>query len=131
MTRKTLSYLAVIFWAILIFYFSSIPIIKTSDFYLLDFIIKKNAHFFEFFILFLLLYNALPKKNHHLAFLIALLYAFSDEIHQLFVPGRTASLRDVLIDSLGITTALILEKTGVLATTIRRLRLLLTPKTPL
>jgi VanZ family protein len=28
------------------------------------------------------------------------LYAISDELHQLFVPGRSASLKDVLIDTL-------------------------------
>ncbi len=33
---------------------------------------------------------------------IAILYAASDEIHQYFVPGRTCSLWDFLVDSLGI-----------------------------
>lgn len=39
--------------------------------------------------------------------IIALVYAISDEVHQLFVPGRVASIRDVLIDLIGITTAII------------------------
>jgi VanZ family protein len=34
--------------------------------------------------------------------LISLSYAFIDEIHQYFVPGRYMSLRDVLLNSLGI-----------------------------
>ena len=40
-------------------------------------------------------------KKPQLAFLICVLYAISDEIHQLFVPGRAGQVRDVLIDSSG------------------------------
>lgn len=36
------------------------------------------------------------------AFIIGVLYAISDEIHQIFVPGRSCELRDMLIDSTGI-----------------------------
>ena len=35
------------------------------------------------------------------AFVISALYSVSDEIHQLFVPGRSGEVRDVLIDSVG------------------------------
>lgn len=35
------------------------------------------------------------------AWVIVVLYAISDEIHQSFVPGRTPLVTDVLIDSLG------------------------------
>lgn len=37
---------------------------------------------------------------------IAALYACTDEWHQSFVPGRTSTLNDVLIDSLGACVAL-------------------------
>ncbi|MFH1577484.1 MAG: VanZ family protein [Candidatus Omnitrophota bacterium] len=37
-----------------------------------------------------------------LVILICLLYALSDEAHQMFVPGRTSSMFDVIIDSSGI-----------------------------
>ncbi len=47
--------------------------------------------------------------------IIGILYAISDEIHQLFVPGRSGKVTDVIIDSLGILTGivffLIVEKT--------------------
>lgn len=36
------------------------------------------------------------------AFIIGVLYAILDEIHQIFVPGRSCELRDMLIDSSGI-----------------------------
>jgi VanZ family protein len=44
--------------------------------------------------------------------IIVILYATSDEIHQLFIPGRSGEMRDVLIDStaglVGITIAALL-----------------------
>ena len=36
-----------------------------------------------------------------IAFLLAVAYAISDEIHQFFVPGRSCQIKDVLIDSCG------------------------------
>lgn len=40
--------------------------------------------------------------------LFCFLYACSDEFHQIFVPGRAGMVRDVLIDSLGYGTAVLL-----------------------
>ena len=40
--------------------------------------------------------------------LIGALYAVTDEIHQLFVPGRSGSIIDVLIDTAGVLTGIIL-----------------------
>lgn len=40
-------------------------------------------------------------KAFTLALGICILYAISDEFHQLFVPGRGGQIRDVLIDSTG------------------------------
>lgn len=51
------------------------------------------------------------KQNaYKIAFLIAVLYAVSDEIHQTFVPTREGRLRDVVIDTAGITCAYLLVK---------------------
>jgi VanZ family protein len=36
------------------------------------------------------------------------LYAASDEFHQLFVPGRSGEVKDVLIDSAGAVTGALL-----------------------
>lgn len=41
-----------------------------------------------------------------LAFLLTVLYAISDEVHQTSVPGRTGSLVDVLIDTAGAALGL-------------------------
>lgn len=69
--------------------------------------IRKIAHFTEYTILSItacfafIQSNAAKRKNYYLCWLISALYAASDEIHQMFVPGRSARLTDVVIDSAG------------------------------
>ncbi len=88
----------VFLWMAVIFYLSSLPIIQASSIDPIDFVVKKTAHVFEYATLFVLLSRALQKKDKHKkAFLIGALYAFTDETHQLFTPGRGGSLRDVLL----------------------------------
>ena len=41
-----------------------------------------------------------------ISFLVGLIYAISDEIHQYFIPDRFASVKDVLIDSAGVLTGI-------------------------
>jgi VanZ family protein len=71
-------------------------------------IIRKNAHFTAYLVLGLLVTNGLHRigtgglKRILTAFTICVLYAISDEVHQLFVPGRGGQVTDVLIDSAGI-----------------------------
>ena len=38
---------------------------------------------------------------------ISFLYACSDEIHQLFVPGRSGNILDVLIDTVGASVGVL------------------------
>jgi VanZ family protein len=68
--------------------------------------IRKCAHFGNYFVFGLLLFRAIrvPEKGWalrwaFLAMLIAALYAASDEIHQIFVPSRGASIWDALLDT--------------------------------
>ncbi len=99
-------FLPVIVWAGVIFYLSSLPVIHDPSFNLADFIFKKSAHVFEYAVLFGLTTRALsPRKDRfRMAFLFGLLYAFLDETHQLFTPGRGGTLRDVLVfDTLGLS----------------------------
>jgi VanZ family protein len=77
-------------------------------------IIRKCAHFTEYFIFSLLVLRGIRagEKGTHLRWaLITILivagYAALDEFHQSFVPGRTAAVADVLIDTIGGATALI------------------------
>ncbi|MCM1386050.1 MAG: VanZ family protein [Bacillus sp. (in: Bacteria)] len=69
--------------------------------------VRKAAHMTEFGILSILLYVWLGKWQMAtgvkiaLAAVISMLYAASDEFHQLSVPGRAGSVGDVMIDSVG------------------------------
>lgn len=89
-------------------------IFKIENIELLSFIIRKLAHFTEYLILGLLVANMFTKNNINNLYLISIIlciiYATSDEIHQLFVPGRACQLRDVLIDSIGSITGVYLYK---------------------
>lgn len=69
--------------------------------------IRKSAHAFEFFILAILLawvlmeYHISGWKVTVMTLLAVLLYAISDEFHQLFVEGRSARIFDVTVDFVG------------------------------
>jgi hypothetical protein len=63
-----------------------------------DFFIHKLAHVVLYSSLFLTAVRAF--KNKKIALIFTIIYAISDEFHQIFTPTRTPALRDVLIDSL-------------------------------
>jgi VanZ family protein len=47
-----------------------------------------------------------PVKHHgRWTWILTVGYAITDELHQGMVPGRNATLRDILIDALGATLA--------------------------
>ena len=81
---------------------------STTGMNALEVIVRKAAHIAEFGILGGLWYGyfyMLPQckfKPTAAAFLFSLIYAVSDEVHQIFVPGRAARLYDVGFDTLGI-----------------------------
>ena len=69
------------------------------------FVVRKTAHFTLYFILGLLAYLTLSsysiKKIVIFSILFCFLYACSDEIHQMFLDGRTGKILDVFIDIMG------------------------------
>lgn len=73
--------------------------------------IRKTAHFTMYFLLGLFTisllndYNLINKKLLIYTIVFVFIYACSDEIHQLLVPDRSGEVLDVLIDTLGGTTA--------------------------
>ena len=77
-------------------------------------VVRKSAHFIEFLVLGLCLMAVIgksgkPKWKHVLiAWLIGTVYAVSDEIHQYFVPGRSAMVRDVCIDAAGVAVGVLI-----------------------
>ena len=104
-SRVLSAWLPVVAWAGLIFTLSSIPDLGTGlgDW---DLLLRKLAHAAEFAVLGVLFLRAVERPA--LAFLLASAYAVSDEIHQIFVPGRLGSPLDVLIDMAGVAVGIAL-----------------------
>jgi VanZ family protein len=104
-------WLLVVCWMGVIFALSATPSLASPFEPIYDFILRKLAHVTVYAVLTILAYGALrlhmarPTHAWLLALLIAMLYACSDEWHQTFVPGREGTVRDVVIDSVGIVGA--------------------------
>ncbi len=101
---------ALVLYAALIFWLSSrplpegLPLFPQWD---------KLWHLLEYLLFGLLAWQALLPQSRSgwtWAILLSLGYAGSDELHQLFVPMRTASLLDWLVDSLGVASGLLLGR---------------------
>ena len=80
-----------------------------------QFLVRKAAHFFVYTVLGILLYwDFIPscgsvRKKVGWVWAAGTAYAVSDEIHQLFVPGRSGQVRDVLLDSVGVAAGILLS----------------------
>jgi VanZ family protein len=103
-SRAVTLWLPVVAWAALIFALSSVPNLS-SGLGEWDYVLRKCAHVTEYAILGALLLRALGRELP--AFVAAVAYAASDELHQHFVRGRHASPVDVAIDAVGITLGLV------------------------
>lgn len=81
-----------------------------------QFLVRKAAHVSEYAVLAALLYRALANTilmgrallSAAIVLLVCGFYAITDEFHQSFVPSRTASARDVVIDSVGALAGLLI-----------------------
>ncbi len=129
--RRIGSWVAAVLWAAWIFFASTqgfgsghtshfiipflhwlLPFASPATLDALHLAIRKSAHVVEYFILSVLLWHAIRGEGRQwqfrwalLAVLIAAAYGASDEFHQMFVPGRGASVHDVLIDTCGAILA--------------------------
>jgi VanZ family protein len=81
-------------------------------------LIRKGAHVLEYTILGALLVRALREEGLHgpalvtVAIAIGVAYAALDELHQVFVPSRTPSPHDVLVDATGVVAGVVVAITG-------------------
>jgi VanZ family protein len=78
-----------------------LPSASTATILLIHGLIRKAAHFANYAILFWLLIRGPMAGRPYVALGLCVAYAMLDEGHQIFVPGRTASLYDVALDSSG------------------------------
>lgn len=130
--QKFLAWLALLVWLGVIFYFShqsgdasmqlsdgfldSFESLFQNflDYHTLSYIIRKIAHFTEYFILGLLIYHlvkqyrVISKTEIIWMILFCVIYAMSDEFHQVFIGGRSPKVFDVIIDSLGSSLSILI-----------------------
>jgi VanZ family protein len=137
-----------LFWAVVISTFSTglftsdntsriiVPMLKwffphasQETLFLVHHFIRKMGHVTEYFILSLLILRGIRggQSGAHLKWAITAIvmvgcYAALDEFHQSFVPGRTAAVSDVLIDTAGGIAAQIVVALVVLLGDIRKKR---------
>ena len=139
-TRKRLIWLAaVLIWMGVIFYFSAQNgeqssklsdgmVAKVIQWFVPDFenrevswqqsilqfgtlLVRKSAHFLEYAVLGVLLFNFVRTWNGRfrglIAWGVAVIYAITDEWHQTFADGRTPKITDVAIDAAGACTGIL------------------------
>ena len=116
-------WLPLIIWLSIIFIVSSIhgsklqflPFNTITQVHIAELLSYRQAtfHIGEYCLLVILVYRLLKLKLNQpdkfiylLSFTASTLYAISDEIHQYFVPGRFATLTDLIFDALGIIIGL-------------------------
>lgn len=86
----------------------------------LQFIVRKSAHagiycaLGVFTMLAMLTYPYSMRLRARASALVCALYAVSDEVHQLFVPGRSGEVRDVFIDTAGAAAGILLVLSAAL-----------------
>ena len=118
--KVIVKYIILILWMVLIFWFSNqkgnasgeesifkISLDNEKFIATFAFLIRKLAHFFLYFVLGILWMILLKEyrislcKRAVYSLLFCIIYACGDEIHQLFVPGRSGNLTDTMIDTVG------------------------------
>lgn len=77
--------------------------------------VRKFAHFSAYVVLgilvsYALTKNEIQKRAFFLSLAICIIYAVSDELHQLFVPGRGCQFKDVIIDTAGAVSGIAIYK---------------------
>jgi len=106
--KQYFRFIPAILWMMVIYYFSSrntsgVPIVHDLQFYFF-----KSLHLIEYSILGFLLFFAFV--NFKISLVIGYIYAITDEIHQLFVVGRSGKFTDTLFDIAGILIGLYIYK---------------------
>ena len=80
----------------------------------IDPIIRKLAHYSIYLVGGMIIMNFMnfftktDEQKILYSIIIGIIYATTDEIHQYFIPGRSMSILDVFIDTLGLCTGIII-----------------------
>ncbi|MFP4345384.1 MAG: VanZ family protein [Anaerolineales bacterium] len=101
-------------WMGMLFYLSSQPSLPQLEDPWWNTLFRKGGHFGVYALLAWLDLRALAadrqpgRRTYALAWVLAVLYAVIDELHQGLTPGRHPTLKDVVIDAAGATAGLFL-----------------------
>lgn len=112
--KRNISFIMLFLIASLIFYFSSQTGQESSNLSSVLWV-RKLAHISEYTVLSFFVYAYFSnfqygsKRTIILTYVVSLLYAVSDELHQTFVPNRSGNLIDVGVDSIGIILGIIIS----------------------
>jgi VanZ family protein len=105
------------------------PHASQQTLFFLHYFIRKTGHVTEYFILSLLVLRGIRagRRGVRLGWALAAVavvgcYAALDELHQAFVPGRTAAVADVLLDTAGGIAAQVVVGLVILFGDIRKKR---------
>ena len=115
MKKLLLYWIPLIIYLVLIFYFSSLPRIELVEVIPQIILKDKLLHVIEYSILSILFYRTFNQYKNikaitvQLAITFTIIYGLTDEFHQLFVPGRFFSIIDLLADSIGSCSVLIVN----------------------
>ena len=107
-------FVPLILWMALIFWFSSQSVLVDIESDANEKLIYKTAHITVYAVLAWLWWRALAARREVSwsillwALLFTVFYGISDEIHQLFVPGRHGQITDVFFDTAGALTMILL-----------------------
>lgn len=108
--RRNIPIIFTMLIALEIFFFSSLSGLPGAGFP----IISIAYHFIVFFLFAFFFLASIKGKGKIkikyliIAIIISVLYALSDEFHQSFVPGRDAGIKDILTDTAGIFTSILI-----------------------
>ncbi|WP_299511110.1 VanZ family protein [uncultured Rummeliibacillus sp.] len=92
------------------YYGMEISVETRGYYYFLEFLIRKAAHFVTFGAIGIAILLALSnfKQRILISILMSFLFAIMDETHQYFTSGRSASFQDVLLDTSGAITFIVI-----------------------
>jgi len=114
--EEQLSHIKLTYWD------RSISVEESGYFYFVEFLIRKFAHFFGFGMIGVIFFMLFRRLNWEFPSLYAVASVFViacfDELRQRFTPGRTGIFNDVIIDTAGAITCILLIKIYFLCKTL-------------
>jgi len=111
--KKLLVYTPLVVYWIILFGATTLPAASMPSFGVVDKVNHLSAYFILAILLFLtlLFQQKIPFAKNRVAayaFIICSLYGMLDEVHQIFIPGRSAEFLDFLADACGALLGVLL-----------------------